>query len=165
MYIFSINKLSLKPCRNESFSVPTLSETPEENRSRKRSLTIAYLVLFINTACFSAGSNSVWPYLRKVSTTWGKIWFTSLERPKPFANFQHENNIGRPRQRLPPPQRKDRIAKLHYITRHVRNGCHHILVTMLNRHERCGCNEHFNVKRSRRQDSDAIYGVTKFNLI
>ena len=59
---------------------------------------------------------------------------------------------------------KKRLAKLHYITRHVRNGCHLILATMLSRHERCGCNEHFNMKRSRRQDSDAVYGVWKFNL-
>ena len=61
-------------------------------------------------------------------------------------------------------QKKDRAVKLHYITRHVRNGCYHIFATMLSRHERCGCNEHFNIKRSRRPDCDAVHGVSEFNL-
>ena len=70
----------------------------------------------------------------------------------------------RPRQRSPPPKKKDRVAKLHYITRHVRNGCHHIFKVMHSRHEKCGCNKHFNIKRSQPQDSDAVYGESKFNF-
>ena len=62
------------------------------------------------------------------------------------------------------PPKKDRVAKLHYITRHVRNGGHHIFKVMHSRHEKCECNEHFNMKTSRPQDSDAVYGVSKFKL-
>ena len=61
-------------------------------------------------------------------------------------------------------KKQDRVAELHYTTLHVRNGCHYILPPMLSRHEKCGYSEHFNVKKSRRQDSDAVYGVSKFNL-
>ena len=61
-------------------------------------------------------------------------------------------------------KKKDLVAKLHYITRHVRNGCQHILATMLSRHDSCGCNKHFNMERSRRQDSNAVYSVSKFNF-
>ena len=75
-----------------------------------------------------------------------------------ILNISCDHNNGRR------PQKKDRVAKLHYITRHVRNGCHHILATMLSRHERCGCNKHFIMKRYRRQDSDAVYGMSKFNF-
>ena len=63
-----------------------------------------------------------------------------------------------------PPQKKKTVAKLHYITRHVWNGCRHILATMLSRCGRCGCNEHFNMKRFQQQDSDAVYSVSKFNF-
>ena len=72
--------------------------------------------------------------------------------------------IVRPGQWSPPQKKKDRVAKLHYITRHVRNGCHHILTVMHSRHERSVCNEHFDMKRSQLQDSDAVYVMSKFNL-
>ena len=63
-----------------------------------------------------------------------------------------------------PPKKKDRVAKLHYITRHVRNGRHLFFKVLHIRHQKFGCNEHFNIKRSRRHASDTVYGVSKFNL-
>ena len=75
-----------------------------------------------------------------------------------FQNLSCDRDSGRY------PKKKDRVAKLHYITRHVQNSCRHILATMFSRHERCGCNQHFYMKRSRPQDSDAVYGLSKFNF-
>ena len=74
-----------------------------------------------------------------------------------------ENFIVLPQQRSLPPK-KDRVARLHYITRQLRNRCHHILTPMLSHHETYEYSEHFNMKRWRRPNSNDVYGMSKFNL-
>jgi len=60
-------------------------ETPEENRSRKRSLTIAYLVMFLNALCCSIVSSSIWPYLRKVDPSVTKSAYSYAEAGFPVG--------------------------------------------------------------------------------
>ena len=94
------------------------------------------------------------------------IRHTAVWEALALKHLKHLSNIiARPQLRAvaAPPQKKDSVAKLHYIT-HVQNGCHHIFKVMHSRQEKCGCNEHFNVKRSRRQDADTVYSVSKFNF-
>ena len=73
--------------------------------------------------------------------------------------------IVRPRQRSPAQNLKDRVAMLHYITAQVQNVKVSYFASDLLRHHSLDSFQILHSARSRRNEPNAVYRVSKFGLV